>query len=134
MKFGKGKLLVAFALITGGVATVNTVGIPATYSDGDRVGVVTKISHKGIVFKSWEGELAMDGFNKAANGSTTNVFAFTVKDEAIVKQIQDAQENGDRVKLHYREVLVNGSWTADTPYRIDQVEVMKNDNNSTPKP
>jgi hypothetical protein len=76
----------------------------------------------------------MDGFNQSANGSTSNVFAFTVTDDKVVKEIQDAQEKGERVKLHYHQVLVNGSWTADTDYRIDQVEVVKNENKPVLKP
>lgn len=30
-----------------------------SYSDGERAGFVQKLSHKGFVCKTWEGELAM---------------------------------------------------------------------------
>jgi hypothetical protein len=36
---------------------LSTTGCAATYSDGDRAGIVTKWSHKGFIHKSWEGQL-----------------------------------------------------------------------------
>lgn len=69
-----------------------------SYSSGERVGYVQKISNKGWVCKTWEGELAllpMPGTMAAEK------FFFTVRDEAVAKQIQDAM--GKRMALHYEE-------------------------------
>ena len=86
------------------------------YSEGERHGVVVKLSRKGAFFKSWEGEAVMGGTKQKTtahydskgeyNGSTTsnvaNVFEFNV-DEACVKKVQAAMESGQPARLVYRQ-------------------------------
>ena len=108
--------------------------VAPTYSEGDRVGVVTKFSNKGMMIKSWEGELNMGGFKNVsstdADGNTinsvgANVFEFSVRDEGVVSQIKEAMESGKRVELHYLERL----WTPydqSTAYEITAVKMLDN--------
>ncbi|MCE9507327.1 MAG: hypothetical protein K8R48_03285 [Alphaproteobacteria bacterium] len=119
------KLVLGAALVTS-VGAMQSCSNDTTdpYSEGDRVGTVTKLSYKGFFNKSWEGELAMDNFKSSGeDGSTSNSFEFTVKDAdtALVRQLQEAQENGDRVKLHYKEVWNHRPRFADTDYFITKV-------------
>lgn len=65
------------------------------YSTGERTGYVQKISKKGWVCKTWEGELAMVNLP----GSTPQIFTFSVRDEAVARQLMDAA--GQRVALMY---------------------------------
>jgi len=67
------------------------------YSRGDRVGYAQKISQKGWLCKTWEGELAMSN----VPGQMPEKFAFSVRDDAVARQI--AQLDGQRVALHYEQ-------------------------------
>jgi hypothetical protein len=118
----KNKLLQKLALSAAFVTAVGGLaGCGAHYSDGNRVGTVSKFSYKGIVCKSWEGQLAMDNFVRDANGGTSNTFDFSVTDPAVVKQIQAAQDSGERVKLTYDQWLINNPCTSSTDYYITAV-------------
>ncbi|MFD0667688.1 hypothetical protein ACT80S_08210 [Ramlibacter sp. MAHUQ-53] len=68
-----------------------------SYSTGERAGWVQKLSKKGWVCKTWEGELAM----VSTPGAVPEKFPFTVRDEAIAAQINTVM--GKRVALHYEE-------------------------------
>ncbi|MGI8992114.1 MAG: hypothetical protein ACR2I2_21360 [Bryobacteraceae bacterium] len=66
-----------------------------SYSTGERTGYVQKISKKGWVCKTWEGELAMVNLP----GTTPQLFSFSVRDDAVARQLLDAA--GQRVALMY---------------------------------
>ncbi len=68
-----------------------------SYSSGERAGWVQKLSNKGWICKTWEGELAL----VSLPGSTAEKFYFTVRDDAVAKQI--TAFIGKRVALHYEE-------------------------------
>ena len=68
-----------------------------SYSTGERAGWVQKLSHKGWLCKTWEGELAL----VSLPGGAVEKFYFTVRDEAVAQQIMKAM--GRRVSLHYEE-------------------------------
>jgi hypothetical protein len=68
-----------------------------SYSTGDRAGWIQKLSYKGWICKTWEGELAM----VAMPGTMAEKFAFTVRDEAVAEQVR--QLIGRRVELRYEE-------------------------------
>ena len=68
-----------------------------SYSQGERAGYVQKFSRKGWVCKTWEGELAM----ATLPGTIPQVFAFTVRDDAVAQQIK--QTMGQRVSIAYDE-------------------------------
>ena len=68
-----------------------------SYSTGERAGWVQKLSRKGWVCKTWEGEMAM----VSMPGSTSEKFAFTVRDRAVTNEINKVM--GRRVTLHYEE-------------------------------
>lgn len=91
------------------------------FSEGVRVGTLQKFSQKGIVNKSWEGELVLEGFKLPTNGKTGgNVWKFSVIDANIAKAIDNAMMNGNAVALRYCQTLLPLMQT-DTGYRITQV-------------
>ena len=67
------------------------------YSTGERAGWVQKLSKKGWICKTWEGELAM----VTMPGAAQEKFFFTVWDEEVAHQINAAM--GKRVSLQYEE-------------------------------
>lgn len=87
-----------------------------SYSTGERVGYVQKISKKGWFCKTWEGELAMSTFP----GTVPQIFAFSVRDDAVAEKIENAA--GQRVALSYEQHKgVPGSCFAETEYFITSV-------------
>lgn len=96
------------------------------FSEGSRVGTVTKFSKKGILFKTWEGELSTYAKGKAAT-AMINTFEFTVKDSNIINEIQQAMNNGIDVTLYYEEKFIIFPWEGDTKYFITKVHKHKKD-------
>lgn len=91
------------------------------FSEGVRVGSLQKFSQKGIINKSWEGELVLEGFKLPTNGMRGgNVWKFSVLDANIAKAIDNAMMNGNPVALRYCQTLLPLMQT-DTGYRITQV-------------
>ena len=68
-----------------------------TYASGDRSGFVQKISKKGWVCKTWEGELAMANLP----GAMPEIFKFSVRDEAVAAHL--TQTMGQRVSISYAQ-------------------------------
>lgn len=67
------------------------------YSSGERTGYVQKLSHKGWLCKTWEGELAMS----AVPGSPPTLFDFTIRDDSVAKALELAA--GHQVTLSYAQ-------------------------------
>jgi hypothetical protein len=67
------------------------------YSSGERFGYVQKISKKGWLCKTWEGELAMT----TVPGTAPQIFQFSVRDDATAHRIEQAV--GQRVVLSYQQ-------------------------------
>ena len=67
------------------------------YSEGERAGFVQKLSKKGFVCKTWEGELSM----VSLPGSVAEKFLFTVWDDKVAEDIN--ANVGRKVALYYEE-------------------------------
>ena len=68
-----------------------------SYSKGERAGYLQKVSDKGWICKTWEGELSL----VALPGAAPEKFVFTVRDADIAKQVNAAA--GKRVALEYQQ-------------------------------
>ena len=87
-----------------------------TYSSGDRAGYVQKISKKGWICKTWEGELAMANLP----GTMPQIFSFTVRNDSIARIIE--QNAGKQVSLTYEQHRgVPTSCFGDTEYFVTRV-------------
>ena len=95
-----------------------------SFSDGERAGTISKFSRRGYFFKTYEGVLNVGGFSGETGSLTPQFFDFSVRDEAIAKQITDAVKSGQRVTLHYEEKILRLPWNGDTKYYITNVETI----------
>ncbi len=87
-----------------------------TYSSGERAGFVQKISRKGWLCKTWEGELAMS----TIPGTVPQLFDFSVRDEAVAATLESRA--GQRVSLSYdQHVGIPTSCFGETQYFITRV-------------
>lgn len=96
-----------------------------SYSNGTRTGVVIKVSQKGYIFKTYEGELNLGGFSEGDGTVMPNkVWNFSIQknDTANYNRITNTQ--GKHVRLHYREVIKNFFWQAETPYIVEKIEIV----------
>jgi uncharacterized protein YxeA len=86
----------------------------ATYSDGYRSGELIKFSHKGVIVKTWEGEISQ-GISGA------QIFSFSVMDNQleVIKRLKEYQ--GEYVKLKYEEKFSTFFFWGDTKYFITEV-------------
>ena len=90
-----------------------------SYSEGERAGFMQKLSKKGWICKSWEGELSL----VALPGAAPEKFLFTVRDDAVAAKIN--QQVGQRVALTYEEHRgLPTSCFGDTAYFVTEVKLV----------
>ncbi|MCS0591544.1 hypothetical protein ACFQ09_06075 [Massilia norwichensis] len=103
--------LVLFALYT-------AIVLHWSYSEGERAGYLQKLSRKGWLCKTWEGEILLSSMP----GAIPERFAFTVRDENVVKQLQSAM--GQRVQLSYAQhVGLPTSCFGETSYFVEKAVI-----------
>src|SRR6266513_4352235 len=73
------------------------VALGYTYATGERAGYVQKISKKGWLCKTWEGEIAMANLP----GTMPQIFSFTVRNDSIAHLIE--QNAGKQLSLTYEQ-------------------------------
>jgi hypothetical protein len=95
------------------------------YASGERAGWVQKLSKRGYLCKTWEGEMAM----VSLPGSVAEKFIFTIWDENAAQQVNT--NIGKRVALSYEQhVGLPSSCFGDTGYFVTGVKVI----DETPAP
>jgi len=106
-------LLIALMLLAG---TWLWLTLHWNYSEGERAGYVQKLSKKGWLCKSWEGEIAM----VSMPGAIPEKFSFSVRDDEVAHKINSLA--GKRVVLIYRQhKLIPSTCFGDTEYFIADV-------------
>lgn len=85
------------------------------YSEGYRAGELIKFSHKGVIFKTWEGELS-----QGVSESQRFLFSVEHQEKEVIDDLKDMQ--GKMVKLTYKERFGTFPWMGDTKYYIIKVE------------
>jgi hypothetical protein len=91
--FFSGACLLAALLFVAYVA----LALNWSYSKGERAGFLQKLSSKGWVCKTWEGELSL----VAIPGTSPEKFLFTVREAEVVGQLNALM--GKRVALDYEQ-------------------------------
>lgn len=102
-----------------GFAAWTWISLNVSYSNGERVGYVQKISKKGWACKTWEGELSMISIP----GSVPQTFEFTVRDESVARNLLDAA--GKRVAITYdQHRFVPSQCFGETEYFVTAIRVV----------
>lgn len=123
MKAGLRKILLAL----GGIVLLFILfAYYANFSSGFRVGVPVKLSKKGVLVKTFEGQLNIGGLTSGEQGVIPTQWDFTVpnSNDMAFKRIESAMEKGVRAKLYYKEKYIKLPWRGDTKYFVYQVELM----------
>ena len=87
----------------------------ASYIEFVRSGELIKVSHKGILFKTWEGEISQ-GISGA------QIFSFSVLDSEknVITDLKSME--GQYVQVSYKERYKTFPWWGDTRYFITSVK------------
>jgi hypothetical protein len=95
-----------------------------TYSEGYRAGLLQKFSHKGAIFKTYEGEIILSSVSSNRDITlASEKFLFSVINKSIVRQFDTLQ--GQSVIVHYRQKNAPAFWRGDSPYLVDSIKMKK---------
>ena len=86
------------------------------YSEGTRSGELIKFSRKGVVAKTWEGEIS-----QGISGAQIFQFSVLDKNDEVIQKLQEYE--GNYVKLKYIERFGTFFFWGDTTYFITEVEL-----------
>ncbi len=111
-------LFILISVILLGIAGYFAFVYYVPFSEGYRSGELIKFSRKGVVVKTWEGEISQ-GISGA------QIFEFSVEDsqKEVIEKLKDFQ--GQYVKVTYKERYSTFFWLGDTKYFIIDVEQEK---------
>ena len=113
------KIVIALVVLVSLVTAYFVIALRWSYSIGERAGWLQKLSDKGWVCKTWEGEMALVSL---PGTSAVEKFAFTVRDDAVAAELSKAM--GKRFTLHYEEkVGLPTSCFGDTRHFVTKVTV-----------
>jgi hypothetical protein len=114
----KKTLIIALIVLILGFAGYAWLSVHWSYSTGERAGYLQKISRKGWVCKTWEGEMAM----VTMPGTLTEKFLFTIPDPAIAAKLN--ADLGKRMTLTYEQHRwIPSSCFGDTEYFVTDARV-----------
>jgi hypothetical protein len=117
------KLIFAAAVIIGII--ILSAMYWGVYDKGLRAGNVLRVSEKGMLFKTIEGQLNLQTFGalKGANPIMES-FDFSVEggEAQVIKDLEAVALTGERVNLHYIKRYATFPWRGDTKYFITKVE------------
>jgi hypothetical protein len=115
-----------FCLVCLGGLMMTFTSCSENYSNGERIGLVTQFSNRGIVWKTWEGHLnitqtgmnSADGFDFSIDGDNQN--------ENTIHLLDSAASFGWKVKLIYHQTFGKNwfSTRGETNHFIDSVIVV----------
>ena len=124
-------LFLAGVLIGGGC---QGIGNNIKYSQGQRVGVINKVSEKGLFWKTKEGQLSLEGRTSTGEQTGAGIWNFSLDNQArhgentdsLYALIEQYMEEGKRVKITYTQPLTTWPWRAETTYLVQSVESLEN--------
>jgi hypothetical protein len=95
-----------------------------TYSEGYRAGLLQKFSHRGNLFKTYEGEMILSSIQSNKNVQlASEKFFFSVDVGRIATTLEGLE--GSMVVVHYHQKNGTLPWRGETEYLVDSVRVVQ---------
>ncbi len=116
--------LLLFLLIAGGGIYYSFIYY-VPYSEGVRAGELIKFSHKGVLVKTWEGEIS-----QGVSGAQIFKFSVESSEKDVINKLIEYQ--GRYVKVSYKERFGTFFWLGDTKYFITKVVPEKSPHSTNP--
>jgi hypothetical protein len=98
------------------------------YEDGIRAGIVLKVGKRGMIFKTYEGQIDLGSFGSLKGVSPlAGTFDFSVdkSNPQTIKDLETVALSGERVNLKYVKRYVAFPWRGETKYFVEEVERLK---------
>jgi hypothetical protein len=122
-------LLLLSVAILAGASLWTWLTLSWAYADGTRAGVLQKVTRRGWLCKTIEGDLAQ----YLVPGISPQIWKFSVRDPAVTAQLEKIV--GRQVQLHYTEHPgVPSACFADTRFFVDHVTVTGTSDPAGPAP
>lgn len=113
-------ILIILAIVIAGLLIFGYIWYYVPYSDsGVKAGTLNNVKHKGIIFKTYEGELIQSGFRPGQQGLQSNEFQFSVDNKELAIKLMSL--SGQNVKLHYKEYYGALPWRGYTKFIVDSI-------------
>ena len=116
------KILIVVLVLAVAVLAFLYFGI---YSEGHRAGIIMKVSKKGTIFKTWEGQMNLETFGAIKTDNiVSETFSFSIEkgNPELIDQLNAAALSGDRINLEYKERYIRVPWRGDSKYFAIGVE------------
>lgn len=95
-----------------------------TYSEGYRAGLLQKFSHKGSIFKTYEGELILSSISSNRDVAlASEKFLFTLTNKNLIRSLDTLQ--GRNIIVHYRQKNSSLFLRGDSEYLVDSVKLQR---------
>lgn len=115
------EILIVIAIIGILFVLIASAGGGCSTGDGERVGRVVKLSHKGLIWTTWEGDMLLGGQGAVNSG----LYRFSITDPQIVEKVKKAMESQSEVRVLYHQNLLFRPWQGSTTYFITGVEPVR---------
>jgi aryl-phospho-beta-D-glucosidase BglC (GH1 family) len=88
------------------IFTLTLEGCKEHFSDGERVGTVTKFSKAGVIWDSWDGDLNLTqtGMNSAGEPFSFSFDNDRSDQDSLIELVNEAQRYGWKIKIVYHQV------------------------------
>ena len=98
-----------------------TGGFMPEYSSGHRDGYITKLSRKGVIWKTYEGQMQVGTGNQA---SLQGLYDYSVVDPELVEELDKHAADGTRVRLYYNQYLIKNLREGESAAIVYRVEIL----------
>lgn len=114
---------IAISLLTFLFFLPMTTGLYKNYAQLEQVGYLTNLSKKGIIWKTWEGEM-QKGVGEQT--SVENHFSFSATNESVVNELKRYLGDRQRIKVYCRQWLSMPFKRGSTSKEVMKVEKIQN--------
>lgn len=101
-------------------------GYFVNYSNGERAGKIVKLSHKGIIIKTWECQMNMQALSMEGTPTQWEFSIPHARKKEMLAKIREAMQEDAQVIIYYEEKLLRLFWEGDTKYWITKIEINPN--------
>lgn len=93
--------------------------------EGIKAGHLNQVVYKGIVFKTYEGDVVQSGFNgRTSNSLQSYEFNFSMTNDSLAHELMLC--TGKMVQLHYKEYRGTLPWRGVSKYVVDSIVSVDN--------
>ncbi|HXD77728.1 MAG TPA: hypothetical protein VN616_07955 [Puia sp.] len=118
-------LMIIVAVVVLGLAAFVWARYFYVFGEGVKAGTLNYVVRKGYLFKTYEGEMILTGFQtKGIATMGSNEFLFSIQDPALARKLM--LNSGKTMQLHYNEYKGAVAWRGYSKFIVDSVVSIEN--------